>query len=1084
MKKLFINTLLLFILPGLAIADNSLSFAPPATDYSMVFLGNLFGIVDGVLSGTGSQIMGSMFGVFNSAVLALGGIIIMYTLMVSTMNTAHEGQMLGQKWSSIWIPVRSTVGLALLIPKASGYCLMQIFVMWIVVQGVGAADKVWNAALSYLNRGGVIIQAQQINPAAALVDKNAGMSGIATGALNILAGQVCMLGLQNQLQNQRQNYLNMKAKNSGPCSGTPSTSMSTFCNTSVPDFLGSVNAVSIQNKNPTASSWSVPMPNFDAGSPYNYLNGICGTLTWNKISTLSSVSTKTTKVAAGLEGFDVLNKGLNSLGLGPKMATLGMDLPTEEATVNNKVGGNSSALANATGEVGSNTTIGGVTLTKDELSTVQMSRAIAIQQMYVDLASLAQTIIGNAPALSTNNSNNSNSKTTPFIPGLANQQLGVPYTQNSTVCTTYDFEKGCYLWGPAAGSNGGGTLLNGTEFLNAMNDYNGVMMPTLNLLVQMNDANSAKNARSFITTASNQGWIMAGAYFFNLVKIQGSATQNAGMTDSNTGLEQSSFDATKMTAPFGDNGSCNGGAYGTLCTWFGGNRTPVAQVESLIDGAGISTSSTGSSSLVPKPNMTADAKRPAIAGLQSSTVYGYVNNAIMLQTPGQPGLKPLTFANTINFHVDTSLYTLQQQSFSCGKVQILFFSFCLGQLLGNLFYNIIFLFIYNTLMQIFGQIINQVIMAFLMIPLSGMADIFKQGVQVLSAPGVNPIVALANMGTQYINFSGNLWLMLLNMAVTSALIPVFGIFIFALISLAMPLLIAWVGVMTTIGFTTAYYIPILPYVIFTFGAVAWLISVIEAMVAAPIVALGVTHPEGHDAFGKGEAAIMILINVFLRPSMMIIGYISAIALSYVGVWILNAGFDTAISFIQQANPNAGGLEKGLGAVSDMASGTGGYSDWAGVYAFFFSILAYTSMYLVLIQKSFTLISYLPDKVLRWIGGSPESLGQESAQWAGEVQKQQEAGIEKTQGAQGQIDKQLGGYGMKAVNKAKGLASGMGGGSGSIEATGEASPDTGGGEDDGVGGSGGGNQGGGGGNQSASTAMKAMKNVGGDAPVGS
>lgn len=71
--------------------------------------------------------MGSMFGVFNSAVLALGGIIIMYTLMVSTMNTAHEGQMLGQKWSSIWIPLRSTFGLALLIPKASGYCMMQVF---------------------------------------------------------------------------------------------------------------------------------------------------------------------------------------------------------------------------------------------------------------------------------------------------------------------------------------------------------------------------------------------------------------------------------------------------------------------------------------------------------------------------------------------------------------------------------------------------------------------------------------------------------------------------------------------------------------------------------------------------------------------------------------------------------------------------------------------------------------------------------------------------------------------------------------------------------------------------------------------
>src|ERR1700733_1323844 len=146
---------LLFPTLVLAADGSSISFAPPPSDYSVVFLGNIFGVVDGVLHGTGSQIMGNMFGVFNSAVLALGGIVIMYTLMVSTMNTAHEGEMLGKKWSEIWVPMRSTLGLALLIPKATGYCLMQIFVMWIVVQGVGAADKIWAAALSYLNRGGV-----------------------------------------------------------------------------------------------------------------------------------------------------------------------------------------------------------------------------------------------------------------------------------------------------------------------------------------------------------------------------------------------------------------------------------------------------------------------------------------------------------------------------------------------------------------------------------------------------------------------------------------------------------------------------------------------------------------------------------------------------------------------------------------------------------------------------------------------------------------------------------------------------------------------------------------------------------------
>lgn len=336
-------------------------------------------------------------------------------------------------------------------------------------------------------------------------------------------------------------------------------------------------------------------------------------------------------------------------------------------------------------------------------------------------------------------------------------------------------------------------------------------------------------------------------------------------------------------------------------------------------------------------------------------------------------------------------------------------------------------------------------MAFLMIPLQGMSDIFKQGLETISAPGANPVIALANMGVNYINFSANLWMMLLGMAVASSLIPFFGLFIFALIALAMPLLLAWIGIMVGVGFTTAYYIPILPYMIFTFGVLAWLISVIEAMVAAPIVALGVTHPEGHDAFGKGEAAIMILLNVFLRPAMMIIGYISAIALSYVGVWILNAGFDHAIGFIQNGTADTSGGSTWGGFDTDSwnkenstnngsaGSGSGGYKEWAGIYAYFFSILVYTTTYLVIVQKAFTLISYLPDKVLRWIGGTPESLGQESSQWGEEVKNKSGEAAKGTQDAQGQMDKQLGGYGQQAIGKTKGAIGKATGGGGNMSA---------------------------------------------------
>ena len=979
MKKL-ITSVLLLLFPALALADGSLSFAPPASDYSVIFLGNLFGVVDGVLHGSGSQIMGNMFGVFNSAVLALGGIIIMYTLMVSTLNTAHEGQMLGQKWSSIWIPVRSTMGLALLIPKASGYCLMQIFVMWIVVQGIGAADKVWEAALSYLNRGGVIIQAQS-NPATVLTQ--GASSGVSGGAMTILAGQVCMMGLQQQLETQRQNYINAKQNNSGPCAGTPDATMQTFCDTAVPEFVSTVNAVTTQNNvmtnNKAATSFSVTMPNFPTGSPYLFLNGICGTINWNSISELTG-----------------------------------------------------------TPSTGTNNTLGDITnITASELQTAQMSRAIAIQQMYLDLSSIAQVMVNNNPAFA-NYSSSGNSDSNPPFSLVATQQFGVPYTANGTICSNYG--QTCVIWGPLPTGNGtsSAVLFNGTEFQGAITDYNGIMMPTLNLISQMHAKTNDNKSRDFIANASTQGWMMAGAYFFDLVTLNGNAAPTNVLTETNTGLDNSTFLANSVMTPFGQDGSCVG-QYAQLCTWFNQDSTMMTQVESLIDGTYLQTKSGAPvpSNPVPVPDLKPDPQRTYVEGLASSTVYGFINNSMMVQLPGQPGLKPLQFANLFHFSVDTTPYYMPEQKFACGPSFYFFHKICVGEIFGDVFYNGFFRWIYNFFLGIFTKVINQVAMAFLMIPLQGMSDIFKTGLQTLSMPGVNPIVALANMGSMYINFSGNLWMMLLSIAISSAIMPIFGVFIFALMTMAMPLLLAWIGIMVGVGFTTAYYIPILPYMIFTFGVIGWLITVIEAMVAAPIVALGVTHPEGHDAFGKGEAAIMILMNVFLRPAMMIIGYIAAIALSYVGIWILNAGFDHAIGFIQNGSTtnvasdtldkltqaigsSSNGTSNGVQATtsgivgSKSASGTGGYTEWSGIFAYFFSILIYTTMYLIIVQRAFTLISYLPDKVLRWIGGQPESIGQESSQWGEELKQSGKEAGGKTQDAQGQIDKQLGASGQKVV----------------------------------------------------------------------
>lgn len=1008
MNKLLF-TLFFSLFPILVFADDTITFSPPTTDYSVRYLADIFGIVDGVLHGSGSQILGSIFEVFNAAVMALGGMIITYTMLVSTMNTAHEGEMLGKKWNSIWVPVRATAGFALLIPKASGYCLLQIFVMWVVVQGIGAADKLWNAALSYLNRGGVIIQQQQ-NPVAQLTSTSPA-TVMMIGAMDILSGQVCMLTVQKTLEQKLAalKLLNGSNGNSACNAVGVNSDFKAFCNSgSVPSFTETVDAVAAQNlvtpnngTQWTATSVKVPMPNFKpTESLYSKFNGICGSIQWNLMTASQSNSLQSSGLTAG------------------------------------------------------------------EFETAVKARAIAVQQMYTDLLMVAQVIVGNDPAFATNSTSSivpQSDSPKPKPPSLMGAQMvqhaklvtasssytkwakvafGEPLNSSNTPCVD-DTSPQCNNWGLPDG--GSGALLNGTELQGAVLDYIGVMQPTLTLLAQANAGNSAAQSKAFIETAERQGWIMAGTYFFDLVILNNknlNSTTGSNGVDNDSGLDSSQFSLAGIQTSFSltSGAPCNNSndANPIFCELVQSDSSVLAPIISLFTGQSFPQIQAGSATPLANPAIPPIAafKTPpivAVDGTAASSVFNYLQNANVIKLPGTPHDPPLMFANMMQVHFNHTSFQMPNVNFSCMGIYI-FAEFCIGRWIGEIIYNIII----NTAISFFTSMLETLIYGFLMtalsIPLEAFAAIFKVGIQILDVPGINPIIALANMGTYYINFVGKLWFIMLVGQMVNLVLSLIGIIMLPVMAMAMPVVIAWSIIMLGIGMTTAYYVPLVPYMIFTFGAIAWFMAVVEAMVAAPIVALGIIHPEGHDAFGKGEAAIMILMNVFLRPSMMIIGYIAAISLSYVGVWLLNASFDRAVSFMQPsetagmssghawgdfgklvgtgaavlaAGPAGAAVAAAVGGIANAyeanhqspVPGTGaisgGYVQWAGVFAYFFSILIYTMMYMTIVEKAFTLISVLPDKVLRWIGGQPESHGQDAAQWMTDTKGKVEKGGEKS-----------------------------------------------------------------------------------------
>ncbi|MBK2123862.1 DotA/TraY family protein [Fangia hongkongensis] len=150
-----------------------------------------------------------------------------------------------------------------------------------------------------------------------------------------------------------------------------------------------------------------------------------------------------------------------------------------------------------------------------------------------------------------------------------------------------------------------------------------------------------------------------------------------------------------------------------------------------------------------------------------------------------------------------------------------------------------------------------------------------------------------------------------------------------------------------IGVLFALIIPLTPFILFWAGKIAWLLLVIEALIAAPIVALGIVYPQGHEVFGKAETGIQIMLNVVLRPVLMVVGLLAGIVLTYV-----------IISF------SADGFHNIITQISAIFSGSSVYVN--GTFSLL-CVLLYASFISIAFNKCFSLIYLLPDKVMQWVG---------------------------------------------------------------------------------------------------------------------
>ncbi len=153
-----------------------------------------------------------------------------------------------------------------------------------------------------------------------------------------------------------------------------------------------------------------------------------------------------------------------------------------------------------------------------------------------------------------------------------------------------------------------------------------------------------------------------------------------------------------------------------------------------------------------------------------------------------------------------------------------------------------------------------------------------------------------------------------------------------------------------VGVTWAYYLPSVPFIIWTFAVVSWLLMLVEALVGAVLWAAAIALPEGEGIIGpRGDQGVMLLITVMFTPPLMVIGF-------FVGFELMGI-LGTSIG--QSLGIFLGSAMRGV--------------SWNPVTWFATAVLA-SIIAVMLVHKIFGLITSLPEKVFRWVGGQGAQLG--------------------------------------------------------------------------------------------------------------
>ncbi|WP_175190012.1 MULTISPECIES: DotA/TraY family protein [Achromobacter] len=145
------------------------------------------------------------------------------------------------------------------------------------------------------------------------------------------------------------------------------------------------------------------------------------------------------------------------------------------------------------------------------------------------------------------------------------------------------------------------------------------------------------------------------------------------------------------------------------------------------------------------------------------------------------------------------------------------------------------------------------------------------------------------------------------------------------------------------GIVLSIYLPMIPFVVWFGAAINWLVVVGEAIIAAPLWAMTHMSGEGDGMGHRSGHGYIFLLNMMVRPLLMVVGFFMAGVAIAAGGNLLNKTFGIAMVNAQ------------FDSMTGMVSALG-------------FVILYCSLCMNLVHRCFNLIVIVPDQVINWVGG--------------------------------------------------------------------------------------------------------------------